>query len=677
MRRVCFLLLVFSLLSISTNVIAGGWSVVATIPVGPGARDFALNPDGTVLYVSCSCGDVYAIDTRTLTTIITKQLPVSGCDRLNGIGVALDGSRLLVCDEHGDTYFLNPTTLEVEAQIPYNWESGAMKLAISPDGIHAYGLNPGYREGHIYPIDIDSAHEIKKVEVEGNAFYMAINPAGTIGYLTIRDNGAGIDNVIRIYSLPDCDQVGSITTKYDVNEIEERDGVLYVASPNARRFTFVDLSSGEERSVPTLDKSHHMDLSPDGKLIAVTNRGPGSVSFLDAGTGEILQTVETCIRPTKVLFSLDSRRLYVTCGIDGTVIVLEKMTIGGKETAKDNLDALKPTGDKKLDKHIDRAIAHIEKSLDEELWLDETHLVCKKGKKVFKEEQKAVKKLMKEMKKKQFPEELVDDFNSVFANLVDVDEMLAQTQLDDARGYPSAKQKEIEKAEKEIAKAEREKEKGKYDKAIDHYKKAWEHAWKAMGGCDKGAKCKGVVSLTLKYNGDATVSVEARGKKKAYFGPQDVEPGDFFTIENGDEKLGANTEIWVNGSLDHKIHTSCSRPLDVGDVFGDFEVVGVEKMGGGQSALERTAPLTFALSQNNPNPFSRETAISYTLPASGHTTVKIYDTSGRLLQTLLDEEVSTGVHTITWDRENAASGIYFCRLSSNGRSLTRKMVVVR
>ena len=256
-----------------------------------------------------------------------------------------------------------------------------------------------------------------------------------------------------------------------------------------------------------------------------------------------------------------------------------------KETAREHLSDLLPTGDNKLDKQIRKAVKHIEKSLDPNLWEDATHLVCKRGKKVFHEEKKAVKKLMKEMKKKKFPEELVDDFNAVIAILVDADEMLAQTQLDDARAYPGAKQKEIEKAEKEMTKAEKEIEKGKYDKAIDHYEKAWKHAGKAMG-------------------------------------------------------------------------------KDCGE-------------GGAMTALEGSAPLTFALSQNNPNPFSRETAISFSLPAAAQARLRVYDVGGRVVARLVDEEVSAGVHTITWDREDAASGIYFYRLSTSERSVTRKMVVLR
>ena len=96
-----------------------------------------------------------------------------------------------------------------------------------------------------------------------------------------------------------------------------------------------------------------------------------------------------------------------------------------------------------------------------------------------------------------------------------------------------------------------------------------------------------------------------------------------------------------------------------------------------QLAVMRDARVTFALSQNNPNPFARETSISYMLPASGHTTLKIYDASGRVVETLVDTEVEPGIYTVNWDRKDVASGTYFYRLSSNGKTLTKKMTVVR
>ncbi len=152
-----------------------------------------------------------------------------------------------------------------------------------------------------------------------------------------------------------------------------------------------------------------------------------------------------------------------------------------KEKVLDDLINMVPTGNNHIDKDIEKAIKHLHKSLEEDLWQDDFNLVCKKGDKAFKEEKDAVKGLMKAMKDKDISIPLFNTLQDAIDTLLDVDQILAQNQIDNASAYPGAKEKEIEKAEKEMAKAQKELDKQHYDKAVDHYMKAWEHAGKAMG----------------------------------------------------------------------------------------------------------------------------------------------------------------------------------------------------
>ena len=94
-------------------------------------------------------------------------------------------------------------------------------------------------------------------------------------------------------------------------------------------------------------------------------------------------------------------------------------------------------------------------------------------------------------------------------------------------------------------------------------------------------------------------------------------------------------------------------------------------------AARHGAPLVFSLAQTTPNPVRERTAISFQLPTSGHTALKIYDVTGRIVEILVDEELTAGIHSINWDRNETPSGTYFYRLSSNGKTLTKKMTVVR
>jgi aminopeptidase N len=96
------------------------------------------------------------------------------------------------------------------------------------------------------------------------------------------------------------------------------------------------------------------------------------------------------------------------------------------------------------------------------------------------------------------------------------------------------------------------------------------------------------------------------------------------------------------------------------------------------------APLSasFALEQNRPNPFNPATTIHFVLPAKTHATLRIFDVAGRLVATVLSQELPIGQHRTVWDGKNAkgeavASGVYFYRLSAGGRTATKKMVLLR
>ena len=67
------------------------------------------------------------------------------------------------------------------------------------------------------------------------------------------------------------------------------------------------------------------------------------------------------------------------------------------------------------------------------------------------------------------------------------------------------------------------------------------------------------------------------------------------TPASGKTKLGANTKIYVSGTLSTTIHTSCSRPLAVNDVFGSFTVVGLDKIADGKAIVTDNGDGTYTI----------------------------------------------------------------------------------
>ena len=80
------------------------------------------------------------------------------------------------------------------------------------------------------------------------------------------------------------------------------------------------------------------------------------------------------------------------------------------------------------------------------------------------------------------------------------------------------------------------------------------------------------------------------------------------------------------------------------------------------------------LAQNNPNPFQHSTNISYTLAKSGLASIKIYNSNGVLIKTLVQEFHQAGTYHIEWNAQDMAQGIYFYSLESNGVEQVRRMI---
>ena len=94
------------------------------------------------------------------------------------------------------------------------------------------------------------------------------------------------------------------------------------------------------------------------------------------------------------------------------------------------------------------------------------------------------------------------------------------------------------------------------------------------------------------------------------------------------------------------------------------------------------SPRKFALEQNFPNPFNPETTIRYELAKADNVTIRVYDVSGRLVRTIVNDLQKAGKYEVKWDGKNnagnqVASGVYFLRMQTPGFTKVRKMTLLR
>jgi sugar lactone lactonase YvrE len=85
----------------------------------------------------------------------------------------------------------------------------------------------------------------------------------------------------------------------------------------------------------------------------------------------------------------------------------------------------------------------------------------------------------------------------------------------------------------------------------------------------------------------------------------------------------------------------------------------------------------FELQQNYPNPFNPTTSIEFSLPDNGDVELTIFDTLGREVADIAVGAMSSGVHSIDFDAAELMSGVYFYKLNYDGRSLVKKMILVK
>jgi hypothetical protein len=89
------------------------------------------------------------------------------------------------------------------------------------------------------------------------------------------------------------------------------------------------------------------------------------------------------------------------------------------------------------------------------------------------------------------------------------------------------------------------------------------------------------------------------------------------------------------------------------------------------------APSSFALFQNMPNPFNPVTSISYMVDVSGKVELEVYNVLGNKVTSLVNEEQTPGFYSVQFDGRDMPSGVYFYKLTTGEKTLTKKMLLAK
>ena len=163
------------------------------------------------------------------------------------------------------------------------------------------------------------------------------------------------------------------------------------------------------------------------------------------------------------------------------------------------------------------------------------------------------------------------------------------------------------------------------------------------------------------------------GENNVQLSLEDIQSGQYLEVRGV-----ADAEGGVAGKNGTSILVSKIKIVDA-EGSGEYEL---EIDPAPTAVEEEELPEAYTLFQNYPNPFNPTTNIRFSLPVNSSVNLRVYDVTGRLVQTLVAGTMTAGTHEVQWNGQGqngmqVASGVYLYRLEAGGQVITRRMVLVK
>ncbi len=139
-------------------------------------------------------------------------------------------------------------------------------------------------------------------------------------------------------------------------------------------------------------------------------------------------------------------------------------------------------------------------------------------------------------------------------------------------------------------------------------------------------------------------------------------------ISQGDIVASYNNRTIIyslDGELNTKEFIFEENPIDLIVVASDASIVSLSTVS------------TFKLNDAYPNPFNPSTNIDFSISVNSHVSIKVYDTNGREVASLINQQYSPGNYTVKWNADEFSSGIYLVKMISEGFIDTQKIMLIK
>jgi len=171
--------------------------------------------------------------------------------------------------------------------------------------------------------------------------------------------------------------------------------------------------------------------------------------------------------------------------------------------------------------------------------------------------------------------------------------------------------------------------------------------------------------------------------------------GDFSSSRIYYKRWNQTTQTWTAPTLVSGSHTSNRDPntcfhvpsnSDYIPIFWNsaesgFQVYFSKIIVGSGQGVDDTGdlptPRSSVIYSNYPNPFNNNTTISYFIAQEGSVQMTVYDMLGRLTTQLVDEIQPPGWHSVDWNSDGKATGVYYCVLSNGEKESVSKMTLLK
>ncbi len=186
-------------------------------------------------------------------------------------------------------------------------------------------------------------------------------------------------------------------------------------------------------------------------------------------------------------------------------------------------------------------------------------------------------------------------------------------------------------------------------------------------------------SLTVRYcdveggfNGGGNINIAPEFDSTNYY-LKSTSP----CIDAGDSSIGYNDPADPGNPANAKWPARGTVRNDLGAYGGPWSNVIANTVVGVFGNQELLTPYKFYLYQNFPNPFNPSTVISYSLSENSYVSLKIYNSLGMEVATLVNSQQYSGVYSVGFDGSKLSTGIYFYQLTAGEFVQTKKMNLIK